>query len=359
MGDVRAGGQGELRSDSAAETRGMDGQGRSSAPARPRAVSNRSLRVCVGGILLAHTTMLGFLSARWSPNIDELAYMAGGLAIWQYGRFDIYAVHPPLVRAVAALPGFVLGVEEDWGDLGSKQLRSEFLLGPQWVDAHSDRWWYLLSARWSLLPLALLGGLCCFAWGSELFGRKAGLVALVLGAVCPNLLSWSAVICTDSVAASLGVAAGYGFWRWTRRPTWVRALVAGLLLGLAESAKMTWIVLFGLWPVLWLLRVVCVRPNGSWTSPLAQLAGILFLGLYVLNLLYCFDGTLFALGRPQFQSRLLAGQQSVLAGGTGGNRFAGTVFGLLLVPLPLEYVRGLDLQRLDFERGLPSYLLGE
>jgi hypothetical protein len=41
------------------------------------------------------------------------------------------------------------------------------------------------------------------------------------------------------------------------------------------------------------------------------------------------------------------------------NRFAGTWLGTFPVPLPAEFVQGIDTQRYDFERGLPSYLRGQ
>ena len=43
----------------------------------------------------------------------------------------------------------------------------------------------------------------------------------------------------------------------------------------------------------------------------------------------------------------------------GANRFAGTWFGNLPVPVPANMVQGIDTQRYDFERGLPSYLRGQ
>jgi hypothetical protein len=43
----------------------------------------------------------------------------------------------------------------------------------------------------------------------------------------------------------------------------------------------------------------------------------------------------------------------------GANRFAGTWVGKLPVLLPANMVEGIDTQRYDFERGLPSYLRGE
>jgi len=60
------------------------------------------------------------------------------------------------------------------------------------------------------------------------------------------------MITPDIPATSFGVLAAFCFWRWLRDPTWAHALLAGGALGLAELSKMTWVVLFGVWPAVWL-----------------------------------------------------------------------------------------------------------
>ena len=49
----------------------------------------------------------------------------------------------------------------------------------------------------------------------------------------------------------------------------------------------------------------------------------------------------------------------VFTGGHSGNRFAGTPLGHLVVPVPANYLRGIDEQRRDLESEWPSYLAGE
>ena len=96
--------------------------------------------------------------------------------------------------------------------------------------------------------------------------------------------------------------------------------------------------------------------------PFRQLATILFVGLYVLNMAYLFDGTFRPLGKYVFISRLFCGHEVTGNNETtpdSGNRFAGSWLGAIPVPLPADFVQGVDTQRLDFERGLPSYLRGQ
>ncbi len=83
------------------------------------------------------------------------------------------------------------------------------------------------------------------------------------------------------------------------------------------------------------------------------------LGLYVLNAWYAFDGTFTRLGDYRFVSQTLRGEGTPEGHRARGNRFAGTWVGALAVPLPKDYVAGIDEQKEDFEQLRHSYLRGE
>jgi len=223
--------------------------------------------------------------------------------------------------------------------------------------------WHFTLARWACIPFSLLGAYICFRWARELYGGAAGLLALTLWCFSPNIITHGQLITPDLGATALGVTAAYFFWRWLKRPEWPRTLAAGLALGIAELAKTTWIVLFGLWPLLWLIWWFSKRrdlPTRRWFRELGQMATILTVALYLVNLGYAFEGSFEKLGDYRFASESLGGPPEELDGaGEGGNRFTGTWLDELPVPLPESYVMGIDLQRLDFEGKMWSYLRGE
>jgi hypothetical protein len=211
--------------------------------------------------------------------------------------------------------------------------------------------------------LSLVGAVICFCWASDLYGWPSGVLAVLLWSSCPNILTWASQISPDAGAASLGILAAYWFWRWLKQPTWTMVLIAGITLGLAELTKTTWIVLFAIWPFLWLVRKLGREVRGwqrhNWRGQLRQLATILILGLYILNLGYAFEGSFQRLDRITFASRLFAGDNSVVDGGKGGNRVAGTPLGAVRIPFPENYVTGIDLQLLEFDQKKWSFLRGE
>jgi len=340
--------------------------------------------VGVACLLAIHAVTVGFV-ARQSPTMDEAAHLAAGIHLWETGRCDLYRVNPPLTRALAALPALALGSETDWSmEPKSVSDRPEFSIGIGFVLLngleHSLRLFFL--ARLVCISFSLVGAWVCYSWARELHGAEAGWLALLLWCFCPNVIAWGATICPDAPAAAMGVAAAYAYWRWQKSPSWARAVAAGVMLGAVELTKMTWIILFGLWPLLWLLWLWPRRRNvhgGSHltsgvpdapketgskqttrrSQPVGQLAVILALGLYVLNVGYGFGGTFQRLGNYEFVSRTLAGEESLADGGPGGNRFKESWLGLLPVPLPKNYLTGMDLQKLDFEQGRDSFLCGE
>jgi hypothetical protein len=79
----------------------------------------------------------------------------------------------------------------------------------------------------------------------------------------------------------------------------------------------------------------------------------------VINIGYACEGSLKPLGEYTFATRLFGGGEWTGVGWGAGNRFAGTWLGGVPVPLPENYVRGIDRQRLDFEEKMWSYLRGE
>src|SRR5262249_23190508 len=87
-----------------------------------------------------------------------------------------------------------------------------------------------------------------------------------------------------------------------------------------------------------------------------QLFGILMIALNVLNLGYGFEDSCRKLDSFQFISRTLGGRD---AHEIPGNQFRGTWLGSMPVPVPANFLLGIDQQRYDFEKGKWSYLNGE
>jgi hypothetical protein len=319
-----------------------------------------------------------------SPTLNEPGHLVAGLSNLQFREFEIYRVNPPLVRMVGALPVVLSGAKMNWNSAPSgPTARPEFALGEDFVAENGQRSvWLITLARWMCIPFSLLGGYVCFRWGRELYGPTAGLLALTLWSFCPNILGYGQLISTDVPAAALALAAGYTFWRWLEQPTWWHVFVSGLVLGVAELTKATLVIFYPLWPVLWTVYRWSewrsafsgqVRHESAPTSPkgsgkawqglreLTMLAVRMIIGIYVINLGYGFEGSCTRIEDFRFVSAILSADKAQeRAPIVGGNRFADSWLASVPVPLPKNYVLGIDLQKKDLEDySVPSYLRGQ
>lgn len=310
-------------------------------------------------LLMVHVMLLAFSASRQSATFDEVGHVVAGLSHWRLGRFDLYRVNPPLVRLVACFPLHLLGAEADWSGYHSSPGRPEFTIGVRfWQNQNQNPIWLLWVGRWTCIPFSLLGAFICYRWSSELYGTAAALIAATLWCMSPNVLGHGQLVTPDIGAAALGAAAAYLFWKWLRLPSWTRALYAGAALGLAELSKSTWVILIVLWPLIWF--VCCWRSLNAFRGQGTQLLTMIFLSILTLNVGYAFEGSFAQLQDYEFVSRTLSGHEILDEHPlVTGNRFANSLLGHVPVPLPKNYVLGIDTQKRDFEVQRWSYLRGE
>lgn len=324
-----------------------------------RFIVNRSFGICL--LLAIHAGLLAYGAVVHSPTIDEVGHFPAGLGVWRHGRFDLYCVNPPLVRAVATLPvHLAVDLDIPWTPRGDHPVRRpEFPIGRKLIELNApDVFWWFTVARWACIPFSLLAGVIIYRWARHLYGTLGGFMGLALWCFDPMVLGHAQLITPDAGAAAFGVFASYTFWKWLKEPTWTDAFLAGVVLGLAELCKTSWIILFPLWLALWVICRSTTLRAYSWRGRLreaSQVSLLLALGVYVVNLGYAFDGTFVRLGDFEFTSAALKGE----TGNFYGNRFHDTWLGDLPVPLPRYYVMGIDIQKRDFEGPFLSYLAGE
>jgi len=316
---------------------------------------------CAGcALIVLQLVLLGYSAWSHSPAGDEIAYLPAGISHWQLGRFDLARVSPPLVRACAAVPVMLFGKPAtDWKPIEEGfDGRPEWIAGPRFVELNgATTFWLFTLGRWGCLPFAVIGALVCWRWAFEAYGKLAGAIAVWLWCLCPNILGHGALLTPDIGGAAMGALAGYLYWRWLRLSGGWRAVGAGVGLGLALLTRTTWIVLIPVWICGWITcRIsassqVAAKTAPSWWG----LVGLLSIALYVLNLGYGFTGSFQQLADFTFVSQSLSGHSDSRA----GNRFAETWIGKLPMPIPRDYLAGIDLQRRDFEFRGWSFLAGE
>lgn len=341
------------------------------------------MTVRTGKIALLTIQAILLIGLNWtaSCNRTEHGHIGAAVYFWHTGRFDIFCVNPPLTRIISGVPILLANPNYDWKTYSPRRRqRAEFSLGSAFLEANEPGKIraVLFFARTALIPLILLGSVYGWRFASRLYGAAGGFVFLILWVFSPLMLGWGATLCPDAASAAVGLIGLYTFCRWLRRPDWPRTLTAGVCLGLMPLTKTTWIIAFPLYFALWAFW--CLTSSGKKTKSQTQdpaesqagggaeargssrpgflrLAVILAAGLYILNMGYMFDGSFQPLKKYQFLSRALSGIETEEENQTG-NRFGDSRLGNIPIPLPADFVLGIDIQKSDFERGRSSYLNG-
>jgi len=307
---------------------------------------------------LVHCALAWYCAREMSVTHDEYWHLPVGLLHWRTGRFDFDRLNPPLLRLWAALPLLATDAQVDPAPTDLLGYGDMFLRR----NPEKDRWLFLLG-RCMIIALSLSTGLLLARWAEQLFGAKAACLAALLWFADPNVLAHGSLVTTDMGAALFFAVTLYALWRWTRRADWPRALAFGVLLGLAQLAKYTCVLLVPVSLLLWFAwrrqpddrdggsseaADSTGRPTSGTRRLVAQWGVALALSAVVLNAGYLFQGTGTPLRQYDFQSRTL--QQTTKRLGW---------LAAWPVPLPRDYLLGLDAQRHIMEGEHPVFLDGE
>ncbi len=176
-----------------------------------------------------------------SPTFDEQGYLTRGVGYLRGENKHMRVGHP---LGLNALNGMLLAADEqvqlpvdDPAWLKSSFHRpSEQFMWEMGNDVERIMFLGRLPTIWVGLLLAALVG----RWAWEISHRHlAGVLALILLAFDPNILAHARLATTDLGLAAAALLAGYLLWRFWRRPSWGRAILAGVGFGLLQNTKFT------------------------------------------------------------------------------------------------------------------------
>ena len=179
--------------------------------------------------------------AQKSPTFDEQGFITRGLGYLRGENRRLRVGHPLGLNALNAAflvndPTVSLPTDDPSWQGTNFHRPSELFLWEIGNNVEHVMFLARLPTIWLGLLLAALAG----RWAWRISRRPwAGLLALTLVALDPNILA-SARLATTDLGLALGAAvAGFTLWRFLSRPSWANVIVAGIGLGLLQNSKFT------------------------------------------------------------------------------------------------------------------------
>lgn len=201
------------------------------------------------GVIMAISLILAVFSVKGDAiTTDESPHITAGYSYLTQRDMRLNPEHPPLIKDLAALPLLFQKINFDtehpaW----KKDVNGQWAFGPHFLyESGNDTDKIAFSARVAVMLIFILLGLLVYKWGKERYGATAGLLALILTVLSPNVIAHARYVTTDVGAALAFVLAIYFFVKYINHPSGKHLVYAGLVFGVAQLIKFSLVLLIPL-----------------------------------------------------------------------------------------------------------------
>ena len=228
-----------------------------------RALGWAILAATLAGVFVAECLVAERVDA---PTYDETTHLPQGLLHLTRGDYRFQVDHPPLAKLIAGAAARLAGGRlpadgPEWRpDLGNRFEHRDWAWRVLYRTPGNDAERLFRAGRLALVPLTLLTLLVVWRWTRALHGETAGLAALALAAVDPNLVAHGHLVTSDAAVTALVAATAYALWRAVVRWRLGWCLAAGGALGLALATKYSALLLVPLVPLVAAARALDPAP---------------------------------------------------------------------------------------------------
>jgi Dolichyl-phosphate-mannose-protein mannosyltransferase len=205
-------------------------------------------------------------------------------------------------------------------------------------------------------------GIYVFFWARQLYGGGAGLLALCLYVLDPNIIAHSQLFTQDIFGAFGVFLATYYFWNFLKFGGRRNAILSMFTFGIAQITRYTAVYLAPIYLILTLgfygATILDNIKSKNFKSILLGLKSaikytflLVLTTILVINIGFSFDRTFTKIGDYQFASR-----------GFNSLKESLQILRNLPIPVPYSYFRGLDMGKYKQETAFgnqPTYLMGK
>ncbi|MFH1867821.1 MAG: glycosyltransferase family 39 protein [Candidatus Omnitrophota bacterium] len=228
-----------------------------------------------------------------TPVCDAAAHHIGsGYSFVKTGDFRMNPSAPPLLRLLMGLPLLPLDLKlptdhPSWQTINSMQFHYQFLFV---YNNNAEKIVFL--SRLPMIFLSTIFGLAIFMWSKRLYGYNAGLFSLFLFVFSPAMLANGGLAMLDMGCAFFIFLFVFQLWRYLHNRSRMNLILAGICFGLAQSTKITAIVLYPMTLVFFVTDAIYSNRKGKpflLGILLRDIITIWIIGLFVLWATYFFE----------------------------------------------------------------------
>lgn len=223
-------------------------------------------------ILIASFALMFTSSLRESAIMDELAHIPAGYGYVRYLDYRLNAEHPPLVKALSALPLLVLQPNFPTQDAAwVTDINGQWAMGTKFLyESGNNADLIIQLSRIAPILLTLLLVILVYIWASKLLGPLWALLPTFLLALSPTVLAHGHYVTTDLGAALGVVLATYAFLKLLEAPSRKQLMYAGLAFGIAMLMKFSTVLLIPFFAALALFHGLITAPRDNGRKSLTE-----------------------------------------------------------------------------------------
>jgi len=174
---------------------------------------------------------------------DELDHITSGYSKLITKDFRLYTESPPFADSLFGIPLLFMNVtfpldHPSWKIKNMNELSGQFFFI---YNKNTDE--MLFYARLIPLLLSVIAAFVLFFWTKEMFGERAGLIALFLYSFEPTIIIHSGLSMVDLPFMLFTLLTFYSFWKFFKKKEIKYVFMTGIFLGLAQVTKFSAIFL--------------------------------------------------------------------------------------------------------------------
>ena len=202
----------------------------------------KSSKATILATIIILSSVILAISSFWNDSliVDEIPHVGSGYAYVKTLDYRLNPEHPPLAKALAALPLLFLNLKQNafQTKFWLQNINGQWDFGRSLIfQSGNDAELITKTVKFPILIFFILSALLVYKWTKKLYGRLAALTALALFSFSPTVLAHSRFVTTDVPALFGIILATFFFIKFLENPDRKNLWLSGIAFGIAMLTK--------------------------------------------------------------------------------------------------------------------------